>query len=136
MAESDISSPVFRSTSLTIRRRLTPASACSTRTRIRPSFRLVRFSAAVSSPPRGFFFRLAGLVHCWLVSLEADVLVQKRAWRVADLLSVSNCLVRQPSLVAQAEEFRHDNLQRVGLQIDQQEQQLGAFPKSGNASSS
>jgi hypothetical protein len=56
MAESEMSSAVFRSTSLTIRQRFTPAKACSTRTRMRPNFRLVRFWAAVNSPPGGFFF--------------------------------------------------------------------------------
>jgi hypothetical protein len=56
MTESELPSPVFRSTSLTMRQRFTPESACSTLTRIRPRLRFVRFSAAVNSPPRGFFF--------------------------------------------------------------------------------
>ncbi len=61
MTESETSSAVFRNTSLTMRQRFTPASACSTRIRIRPNFRLARFSAAVSSPPGGFFFAW----HVW-----------------------------------------------------------------------
>jgi hypothetical protein len=54
MAESETASPVFCKTSLTMRQRFTPASAYSTRPRMRPKVRLVRFSAAVSSAPRGF----------------------------------------------------------------------------------
>jgi len=46
---------VFRKTSFTIRERLTPESACSTPTRIRDIFLLVRFSDLVNSPLRGFF---------------------------------------------------------------------------------
>src|SRR5262245_23377968 len=103
MAESEISSAVFRSTSLTMRQRFTPAKACSTRTRIRPNFRLVCFSAAVSSPPRGFF-RLARLVNCRFVPLEAAVLVQYRARRVVDRLLVGNRLVRHAALVGLAQE--------------------------------
>jgi hypothetical protein len=93
MAESETSSLVFRSTSLTMRQRFTPAKACSTLTRMRPNFRLVRFSAAVNSPPRGFFFRLAGLVYRWFVPLETAILVQHRAWRVGDVLLVGDALV-------------------------------------------
>src|SRR5947209_15128511 len=99
MAESETSSPVFRSTSLTRRQRLTPARACSPRTRIRPNFRLVRFSAAVRSPPRGFFFRLARLGPCGLVPLEAAILVQHGAWRRVDPLLIGDRLVRHPPLV-------------------------------------
>src|SRR5438105_13651383 len=95
MTESEVSSPVFRSTSLTMRQRLTPASACSTRTRTRPSLRFVRFWAAVNSPPRGFFFRLARLGHRRLVPLEAAVLVQDRARRIGDPLPVGHTLVRR-----------------------------------------
>ena len=40
-----------------MRERFTPARACSTRTRRLANFRLVRFSAGVSSPRRGFFFQ-------------------------------------------------------------------------------
>jgi hypothetical protein len=61
MTESDVPSAVFRKTSFTIRQRLKPASACSTRTRRRPNFRWARLSAAVSSPAAGSFFRLARL---------------------------------------------------------------------------
>src|SRR5947209_3642516 len=97
MAESETSSLVFRSTSLTMRQRLTPDSACSTRTRMRHNFRLVRFSAAVSSPPRGFFFRLARFRHRRLVSLESAVLVQDGARRISDALLIGQALVRYPA---------------------------------------
>ncbi len=56
MTASETPPFVFRSTSLTMRARFTPARSCSTFTRIRASLRLVRFSAAVSSPRGGFFF--------------------------------------------------------------------------------
>jgi hypothetical protein len=56
MDTSDNPGFVLRNTSLTIRLRFTPAIACSTRTRICASLRLARFSAFVSSRPRGFFF--------------------------------------------------------------------------------
>src|SRR3954454_10363423 len=105
MTESETSSAVFRKTSLTMRQRFTPARACSTRTRTRPNFRLVRFSAAVSSPPRGFFFRLAGLVHCWFVPLEAAILVQHRPGRIGDALPIGDRLVRHPALVGLAQEL-------------------------------
>ena len=52
---SEQSGRVFRSTSLTQRDRLIPEMACSTRTRMRDRDRLWRFSAGVSSFPRGFF---------------------------------------------------------------------------------
>src|SRR5215211_2478865 len=104
MTESETSSAVFRKTSLTMRQRFTPASACSTRTRIRPNFRLARFSAAVSSPPRGFFFRLARLGHGGLVPLEAAVLAQHRTRRVVDALLIGDRLVRHAALVGLAQE--------------------------------
>src|SRR5439155_18337525 len=104
MAESETPSLVLRSTSLTMRQRLTPDRACSTRTRMRPNFRLVRFSAAVNSPPAGFFFRLARLGHRWLVPLETAILVQHRAWRVGDVLPVGDALVRRPADVGLAQE--------------------------------
>src|SRR5262245_2991600 len=104
MAESETSSAVFRKTSLTMRQRFTPASPCSTRTRMRPSFRLMRFSAAVSSPPGGFFFRLARLGHGGLVPLEAAVLVQHRAGRIGDVLMIGDRLVRHAALVGLAQE--------------------------------
>ena len=63
MAASETSSPVFRNTSLTIRLRFTTESVCSTRTRMRLNFRLVRFSAGDSSPPGGFFSRVANLAE-------------------------------------------------------------------------
>src|SRR4051812_22544407 len=105
MAESETSSPVFRSTSLTMRQRLTPAKTCSTRTRKPPNFRLVRFSAADSSPPRGFFFRLARLGHRRLVPLEAAILVQDRARRIGDAFLIGDGLVRHPAHVGPAQEL-------------------------------
>src|SRR5438128_2462237 len=93
MTESETPSAVFRKTSFTIRQRLTPAKACSTRTRMRLSFRLVRFSAAVNSPPAGFFFRLAGFRYRWLVSLEPTVLVQDRPRWVGNAFVIGNALV-------------------------------------------
>src|SRR3954451_16932941 len=104
MTASETPSPVLRNTSLTMRLRLTPARACSTRTRTRPSFRLARFSAAVSSPPAGFFFRLAGPGPRRLVALEAAVLVQDRPRRVGAPLVVSDPLVRGAAGVGAAEE--------------------------------
>src|SRR5258708_30038315 len=102
MAESETSSAVFRSTSLTMRQRFTPARACSTRTRICPNFRLLRFSAAVSSPPGGFFFRLAGLGPCRLVPLEPAILIQDGPRRLGDPLVVRDGLVRYPADVGAA----------------------------------
>src|SRR5437588_660697 len=80
-----------------------PAKACSTRTRMRPNFRLVRFSAAVNAPPAAFFFRLAGLHSGWLVSLEAAVLVQHGPRRIGDPLVVGDALVRCPADVGAAQ---------------------------------
>src|SRR5437763_2038498 len=84
MTVSGTPSLVLRSTSLTMRQRFTPARSCSTWTRICASFRLVRFSASVSSPRGGFFFRLAGLLHRRLIALESGVLVQGGPRRVGD----------------------------------------------------
>src|SRR5437660_492724 len=104
MTASETPSAVFRKTSLTMRQRFTPAKACSTRTRMRPNFRLVRFSAAVNAPPAAFFFRLAGLHSGWLVSLEAAVLVQHGPRRIGDPLVVGDALVRCPADVGAAQE--------------------------------
>src|SRR5581483_7202098 len=93
MTESESPSLVFRKTSFTMRQRFTPASACSTLTRTRANLRFVRFSAGVSSPPRGFFFRLASFLDRRLVPLESGVLVQHRPRRVGDALLVGNLLV-------------------------------------------
>src|SRR5262252_10917855 len=82
MDTSDDPGFLFRNTSLTTRLRLTPAMACSTRTRILASSRLARFSAAVSSRPGGLFFRLAGLRDRRLIPLEPRVLVQGGAGRI------------------------------------------------------
>src|SRR5262245_57781341 len=83
MTASDTPHLVLRNTSLTMRERFTPARSCSTWTRICASFRLVRFSASVSSP-RGGFFRLAGFLHCRFVALESGILVQGGRRRVGD----------------------------------------------------
>src|SRR2546427_3901509 len=114
---------LFRKTSLTTRLLFTPAMACSTRTRNRASLRLVFFSAAVSSPPGGFFFRLAGLLHRWLIALKRCVLIQGGPGRVAQLLLVGDPLVvglagiraaqKQDLLVRRAGD--QDVLVRVGL---------------------
>src|SRR5262249_42104186 len=96
MTESETPSAVFRKTSFTMRQRFTPARACSTRTRTRPSLRLVRFSAAVNAPPGGCFFRRAGLHPRWLVSLEATALVQDGPRRIGDPLPVGDALVCRP----------------------------------------
>src|SRR5207302_1104495 len=104
MTESEAPSAVFRRTSLTMRQRLTPASACSTRTRTRRNFRLAPFSAAVNSPPAGFFFRLAGLDPRRRVPLEAAVLVQDGPRWVGDPLSVRGPLVRRPAGMRPAQE--------------------------------
>src|SRR5437773_11919252 len=84
MTASDTPSLVLRNTSLTMRERFTPARSCSTLTRICASFRLVRFSASVSSPRGGFFFRLAGFLHCRFIGLESGILVLGGGRRVGD----------------------------------------------------
>src|SRR5947209_115278 len=103
MTASEVSSSVLRSTSLTMRQRLTPASACSTRTRMRPSLRFVRFWAAVNSPPRGFFFRLVRFGHRWLVPLESAFLVQGGTWRIGHAFPIGDALIRHPALVGLAQ---------------------------------
>src|SRR4029450_8674869 len=123
MTASEVPAAVFRKTSFTIRQRFTPARACSTRTRMRPSFRLARLSAAVSSPPAGFFFRLPGLRPRRLVPLEAAVLVQERARWIDDPLPVGDALVYRTAGLGAAEVVDalaarlHDNhvLVAVGL---------------------
>src|ERR1700730_5798015 len=84
MTVSDTPSLVLRKTSLTMRERFTPARSCSTWTRICANLRLLRFSASVSSPRGGFFFRLAGFLHCRLIALEPGILVQGGLRRVGD----------------------------------------------------
>src|SRR5271165_4227975 len=93
MAESESPSLVFRKTSFTMRERFTPARACSTLTRMRANFRFVRFSAAVSSPRGGFFFRLASLLDRWFVPLEAGILVQDSLRRIANSFRIGYLLV-------------------------------------------
>src|SRR6266704_7123368 len=84
MTASDTPSLVLRKTSLTMRQRFTPARSCSTWTRICANLRLVRFSASVSSPRGGFFFRLAGFLHRRLIALESSILVQGGLRRIGD----------------------------------------------------
>jgi hypothetical protein len=84
MTASATPSLVLRNTSLTMRQRFTPARSCSTWTRICANFWLVRFSASVSSPRGGFFFRLAGFLHRRLIALESGVLVQGGVRRIGD----------------------------------------------------
>ena len=104
METSDNPGFLFRKTSLTIRLRFTPAMACSTRTRIRANWRLPRFSAAVSARPRGFFFRLAGLLDRRLIPLEPGILVQDGTGRVTQLRLVGDPLVIGLAGVSPAEE--------------------------------
>src|SRR2546423_13881597 len=84
MTASDTPDLVLRNTSLTMRERFTPARSCSTLTRICANFRFARFSAPVSSPRGGFFFRLASLFHCRLIALESGILVQGSPWRIGE----------------------------------------------------
>src|SRR5712671_1233477 len=93
MTVSDTPSLVLRKTSLTMRERFTPARSCSTLTRICANFRLVRFSASVSSPRGGFFFRLAGFLHYRLVALESGILVQGSLRWVGDPFLIGYLLV-------------------------------------------
>src|SRR5437773_9591956 len=93
MTASDTPSLVLRNTSLTMRERFTPARSCSTWTRICASFRLARFSASVSSPRGGFFFRLAGFLHRRLIALESGILVQGGPRRIGDPFLIGHLFV-------------------------------------------
>lgn len=93
MDVSDNPGFLFRKTSLTIRLRFTPAMACSTRTRNFASFRLTCFSAIVSSRPRGFFFRLAGLRDRRLIPLKPYVLVQRGTRWIRQVFLICDPLV-------------------------------------------
>src|SRR6185369_4931355 len=104
MTESEFPSLVFRKTSLTARQRFTPASPCSTLTRTRASLWFVRFSAGVSFPPGGFFFRLASLLDRWLVPLKPGVLVQHRLRRVAEGFLIGHRLVMSAARAGVAQE--------------------------------
>src|SRR6266498_2769107 len=103
MTASDTPSLVLRNTSLTMRQRFTPARSCSTWTRICANFRLVRFSASVRSPRGGFFFRLAGFLHCWLITLESGILVQGGPRRVGDPFLIGHLFVVRLAGVRSAE---------------------------------
>src|SRR3954470_23767878 len=93
MTESETPSLVFRNTSFTMRHRFTPARACSTLTRMRANLRFVRFSAAVSSPRGGFFFRLVSFLYRRLISLKSGILVQYRPRWIGDAFLVGDRLV-------------------------------------------
>src|SRR5215831_196786 len=103
MTASDTPSLVLRNTSLTTRLRFTPARPCSTWTRICANFRLLRFSASVSSPRGGFFFRLAGFLHCRLIALESAILVHGGPRRVGDPFRIGYLLVVRLAGVGLAE---------------------------------
>src|SRR5690242_11626284 len=105
MAASEAPALVFRKTSFTMRDRFTPARACSTRTRRLANFRLVRFSAGVSSPRRGFFFRLAGLGHRGFVPLESRIVVQGRPRRIGDVFLIGDLLVMGLADIGPAQEI-------------------------------
>src|SRR3954452_23785067 len=93
MTESESPSFVFRNTSFTMRQRFTPERACSTRTRMRDNFRFVRFSAAVSSPRGGFFFRLVSLLDRRVIPLEAGILVQDGLRWIGNSFGIGDLLV-------------------------------------------
>src|ERR1700737_1550015 len=104
MDSSDNSDFLLRKTSLTIRLRFTPAMACSTRTRSFASLRLTCFSTAVSSRPRGFFFRLAGLLHRRLIPLKPCVLIQGGTGWIRQLFLIGDPLVVRLTRIRPAEE--------------------------------
>src|SRR5437762_12380624 len=93
MTASDTLDLVLRNTSLTMRERFTPARSCSTLTRICANFRLVRFSASVSSPRGGFFFCLASFLHCRFIAFESRILVQGGLRRVGASLLIGYLFV-------------------------------------------
>src|SRR5947208_11028688 len=103
MTASDTPSLVLRNTSLTMRQRFTPARSCSTWTRICAKFRLDRFSASVSFPRGGFFFRLAGFLHCRLIALESGILVQGGPRRVGDPFLIGDLFLMRLAGVRWAE---------------------------------
>src|ERR1700722_11265533 len=104
MDSSDNPGFLFRKTSLMIRLRFTPAMACSTRTRSRANLRLACFSAVVSSPPRGFFFRLAGLLHRRFIPLKPCILIQGGPRRVGQVLLIGDPLVVRLAGIGPAQE--------------------------------
>jgi len=103
MTASETPSLVLRKTSLTMRARFTPAKSCSTWTRMCANLRLLRFSAFVSSPRGGFFFRLAGSLHGRLVALESGILVQGGPRRIGDPFLIGYLLVMPLARVRLAE---------------------------------
>src|ERR1700733_11434787 len=103
MTVSDTPSLVLRNTSLTMRERFTPARSCSTLTRICANFRLACFSASVSFPRGGFFFRLAGFLHCRLIALESGILVQGGPRRIGDPFRIGYLFVVRLAGVRSAE---------------------------------
>src|SRR5690349_13554578 len=105
MIASESPSLVLRNTSFIMRARFAPASACSTLTRMRANLRFRRFSAAVSSPRGGFFFRLAAPLHGGLVPLEPGVLVQHRPGRIANPCLVGDLFVVRAARAGLAQEI-------------------------------
>src|SRR2546421_2344409 len=103
MTASATPSLVLRNTSLTMRERFTPARSCSTLTRICANLRFLRFSASVSSPRGGFFFRLAGFLHCRLIALESGILVQGGPRRVGDSFLIGYLFLMRLARVCLAE---------------------------------
>jgi hypothetical protein len=114
---------VFRNTSFTMRQRFTPERACSTLTRMRANFRFARFSAAVSSPRSGFFFRLASFLDRRIIPLEAGILVQDCLWRINNSFRIRNLLVVGLAHVSMAQEIdafpwqSHDDDVLVGVRL-------------------
>src|SRR5438067_7953990 len=103
MTASDTPSLVLRKTSLTMRERFTPARSCSPLTRICANFRFLRFSASVSSPRGGFFFRLASFLHCRLIALEAGILVHGDPRRTGDPFLIGNLFLMRLARVRLAQ---------------------------------
>jgi hypothetical protein len=80
---------------------------------MRANFRFVRFSAALSSPPGGFFFRLASFLDCRVIPLESEILVQDCRGRIGNPFRIGNLLV-------------------VGLANVRMAQEVDAFPWQGH----
>jgi hypothetical protein len=106
-----------------MRQRFTPERACSTLTRMRANFRLVRFSAAVSSPRRGFFFPLASFLDRWVIPLESSILVQDCLRRIGNSFRIGNLLVVRLAHASMAQEVDafawqgHDDDVLVGVRL-------------------
>src|SRR5947209_14418927 len=121
IAASETPSFVFRNTSFTMRQRFTPESACSTLTRMRANLRFVRFSAVLSSPRGGFFFRLASFLDRRVIPLEAGILVQDCLRRIGNCFRIGNLLIVRLANACVAQEVNafprqgHDDDVLVGV---------------------